>query len=124
MAGNYKAILSINSKDSSYKFEEYNFYFDNLEGVKKPILLSGKVNSNDYDLLRKTIANSRITKMKDDYGFSGDDNVTGKILYNLSYISGRTEKFIILRGVNPKELTPEFMNLLKLCNKTITDLKR
>jgi hypothetical protein len=121
---NLKTTLIFNKADSTFNLEELNFYFDNIEGKKKPVYRSIKLSKEDYSLILEKIENSRLFGMKDSYGMSEVNNVSDKIILQLFYVSERREKYITIRLSNNNSFSKEFIDLISYCNQKITEIKQ
>lgn len=121
---NYKVTLTINQKDSTYALQEFNYFFDNMEKKRKPLILNGKLSKTDYDRFNDLISKSKLMNLKDSYGFENTGDATGSIIYQISYLTKSKEKYITIKpSGNDNQFSSSFINLINFCNQKIRVLK-
>jgi len=116
----YKASIELNS-DKSYQILQQNLFFDAHAGEERVNKTEGKLTDEEFDELTKRIADSRLFKMKNVYGFnkkeSNNDPLEG-LLYRLDYTEENKIKYILIHP-NPADAYPkgvsQLINFLSNC---------
>ena len=107
----YKISIEIN-KDKSYNIKQQNHFFDAYAMKDQSSNFEGKMTDEEYNELNALITNCKLFKMKNNYGFSNNDetnnNPLDNYLYHINYKQGRKEKYIL---INPNPLDPYPENL-------------
>lgn len=113
---NYRLSIEIRN-DGSYHIQQQNVLFD-IYAKKEQINHSeGKLTDAEFNELIKLIADSRIFKMKNTYGFNeqksyndSDDPLRG-LIYRLNYTEGNKSKYLL---VHPNSNDPYSKHFSKL----------
>lgn len=107
---NYKLVIHV-FNDKRYVLEEYNYFFDNMEKKREPIIKQGVLDNRTFREISALMRQSDIVGLPDYY--EGRQNAdAGNFLYQLTYKTGGTEKYIFLREVNRDQLPSPFFRLL------------
>lgn len=93
---------------------------DNQEGKRRPIIIEGTLNDNDYTIIKKKAENAQLFKMEDSYGFDREaKNNTEDILYQINLDTGTKQKSITFRDNEGVRLPASFIQLTQQLNKLI-----
>ena len=113
--GNYKISIEID-KDKNFTVRQQNVFFDTFAGEERINTSEGKMTDEEHAGLTELIFQSRLFRMKDDYGFGQDvdlDDPPGGLIYQISYTEGKKSKYISIRS-NRNDTFPEtFLQLLR-----------
>ena len=119
---NYKMSIEID-KDKNYSIRKQNIFFDSYARKERINTSEGKMTDEEYAILTKLIARSRLFRMKDAYGFGQEidpDNPFDGLIYQLTYTKGKKTKYISIR-TNPKDSFPEpFRQLIRFLSNYIS----
>lgn len=118
---NYKVVISVSS-DKHYVLEEYNYFFDNFEKKREPIIKQGVLDKGEFRKISQLIRQSNIFDLPDYYE-SHHKIDKGNFLYQLSFKAGGSEKYVFLREINPDQLPEPFFRLLQDMTKLSAGLK-
>ena len=119
----YKISIEIN-QDKSFLIQQQNLFFDAHANKERINTSQGKMTDEEFAELQELIAESRLFKMKDAYGFNGEadglDSLFGNLMYQIYYKEGKKAKYISIRP-NPSDTYPEkFPMLLNFLNSYIS----
>lgn len=117
---NFKIEFQLKS-DSTYKISQYNYFFDNFEKMKKPILTEGKLNNDEFSTFKKLLEQSNIPDMKDSYGFEDSTKNTSEITYLIGLEQNEESKFISINTNSIHSFSSKFSELISLTNAIISE---
>lgn len=119
---NYKFVLTFQS-DSTYLLEKYNYYMDNFEGKRRPVVRKGRLTAGEFESLKQKLKESNLFSMKDAYGFEENEapeSTSSAILYQVYIQAGGKEKFVTCK--ESARLPASFIQLLQFVNTFLSDV--
>lgn len=120
---NYKLAVSFKS-DKTFRLEEYNYYMDNMDGIKRPKIVEGKLSDEEFNALVPLLVDCDFFGMEDSYGFEKEAHpIFSDIMYQISFITEGKEKYISIRNTNIKEFSSSFLDVLDFINTFLKDHK-
>ena len=120
---NYKLAVSFKS-DKTFRLEEYNYYMDNMDGIRRPKIVEGTLSDQEYDTLKPLLTDCDFFAMEDSYGFEKEAHpIFSNIMYQISFSTENREKYISIRNTNIKEFSSSFLNVLDFINTFLNDHK-
>ena len=109
---NYKLSVSFKS-DKTFRLEEYNYYMDNMDGIRRPKIVEGTLTDEEFNALKPLLADCDFFDMKDSYGFEKEPHpIFSEIMYQISFTTEGKEKYISIRNTNIKEFSSSFIKVL------------
>jgi hypothetical protein len=113
---NYKATVSIDSA-GNYTISRQNYFFDSQSGTNNYASKKGQLNAEEYTELKRVVAGSDLTSMKDSYGFEAEpaqDDPYATLLYQIQYTEAGRTKNITIRPGQKQKYDKDFVRLLSL----------
>lgn len=115
----FKVEFQLNP-DSTFKISEFNYFFDNYEGKKKPKYVEGKLNKNDFEKVKQLVKNSEIDKMRDSYGFEDPDKERN-IIYMIEIVQDGNTKYVSINANSDNKFDKDFNQLIEFTGNLISD---
>ncbi len=121
-ADNYKTEFLLNS-DSTYKISKYNYFFDNFESKRKPLYIEGRLSPHQFYTIQQLLTKSRLFKMKDDYGFSEEENSSAltDVIWQISLNTSENQKFITIKPSRKLQFSRPFLELIDFSGDLIDE---
>lgn len=113
---NYKFVVTFGS-DSTYRIEKYNYYMDNFEGKRRPVIQEGRLSEGAFQSLKERLKKSDLFSLKDAYGFKEKEtrwSSSSQLIYQISLRTEGKEKFVTYK--RSEELPASFIRLLQFVN--------
>ncbi len=114
---NFKIEFQLVS-DSTYEISQFNYFFDNFEGNKKPIVTKGKLDNEEFSRFEKLIEKSDINSMKDSYGFENETD--NDVVYMIGLEQEDKTKFVSINLNAIDSFSQEFKDLISYTNTIIS----
>lgn len=105
--------------------EQYIYFKHKSNNYKSPKLHEGVINDEEYAELKRLLAQSKLFKMEDSYGFDqGTDLTSDDVVYNISYLVDKKEKLISIKLNDSDQFALPFTQLIEYTDKLINKYKR
>lgn len=114
---NFKSEFQLNP-DSTYQINQYNYFFDNFEGKRRPLVKEGKLTTDEFNTFKKLIEGSRLNQMKDSYGFENPAK-ENNIIYMIQLTTGGLTKYVSVNADTPEKFPKDFTELIKYTSNFI-----
>ncbi|MGV8962276.1 MAG: hypothetical protein ACOH2V_02710 [Candidatus Saccharimonadaceae bacterium] len=117
---NYKIEFQLKS-DSTFKVSQFNYFFDNYESMKKPVITEGQLNNKEFSTIKKLLQQSNLNDMKDSYGFDETESTESDIIYLIELKQDDKSKFVTIKSKSIESFPKKFTELISYTNSIISE---
>lgn len=121
----YKLVFTTDQSGHYTIQEQYILFERRSNSNKRPEVKEGIMNEADIETLKKLIAQSKLFKMKEAYGFDKEeDQALNDVIYHIHYSADGKEKYISLRLDDSNQFPLPFAQLIEFLNLFINEHKK